>query len=199
MSSQWNNGASASRRAVLQALAAAATLSVLPSGVQAMATPARLDFLRASAKLSGIELDRSYLQLADDIWTLLTLSGEQPYRRLVALVQRVPEQDLPQALRRAGLETEARRLLNVWYRGQIELRPADLDNPAVQRICGDLRERIDPDHQRRPVTAVIDYDEALSWQACSFTKPSATCGGPFGYWSEPPAPSETVAVTGKNV
>lgn len=194
-----NNSATASRRTVLQALAAAATLSVLPSGVQAMATPPRLDFLRASATLTGIELDRSYLQLASDIWTLLTLHGERPLQSLVELVLRVPERELPQRLRQLALEPQARRLLNVWYRGQIELAPADLTNPAVVRICGDLRRRIDPDHPQRPISAVINYDEALSWQACSFTKPAATCGGPFGYWAEPPVPAERVATTGKQV
>jgi len=199
MSSQRNNRVIVGRRSVLQALAAAAALSVVsgrvPGGVQAMITPATLNFLAASSKLTGIALDRSYLQLGEDIWTLLTLREERPYRRLLELVEVTPEPELAAALHRAGLEPEARRLLNVWYRGQIELRPEDLTNPAVMRICGDLRERIDPDEPGRLITAVIDYDDALSWQACSFTKPAATCGGPFGYWADPPPATESIATT----
>jgi hypothetical protein len=34
--------------------------------------------------------------------------------------------------------------------------------------------------------AVAGFEEALLWQAMSFTKPFAECGGETGYWSEPP-------------
>jgi hypothetical protein len=34
--------------------------------------------------------------------------------------------------------------------------------------------------------AVAGFDQALLWQAMSFTKPFADCGGDTGYWSEPP-------------
>ena len=34
--------------------------------------------------------------------------------------------------------------------------------------------------------AVAGFDQALLWQAMSFTKPFADCGGETGYWSEPP-------------
>ena len=30
------------------------------------------------------------------------------------------------------------------------------------------------------------FEQALLWQAMSFTKPFADCGGDTGYWSEPP-------------
>ena len=30
------------------------------------------------------------------------------------------------------------------------------------------------------------FEQALLWQAMSFTKPFADCGGETGYWSEPP-------------
>ena len=34
--------------------------------------------------------------------------------------------------------------------------------------------------------AVAGFEQALLWQAMSFTKPLADCGGETGYWSEPP-------------
>ena len=37
-----------------------------------------------------------------------------------------------------------------------------------------------------PGQAVATYDQALMWNAMSFTKPMGICGGDTGYWSEPP-------------
>jgi hypothetical protein len=34
--------------------------------------------------------------------------------------------------------------------------------------------------------AVAGFEQALLWQAMSFTNPFADCGGEMGYWSEPP-------------
>jgi hypothetical protein len=34
--------------------------------------------------------------------------------------------------------------------------------------------------------AVATFDQALVWNALTFTKPFAMCGGETGYWSEPP-------------
>jgi hypothetical protein len=37
------------------------------------------------------------------------------------------------------------------------------------------------------VSKVVTYNDALAWTVCfDFTKPPATCGGPFGYWHEQP-------------
>jgi ABC-type amino acid transport substrate-binding protein len=33
---------------------------------------------------------------------------------------------------------------------------------------------------------VLTYTDALMWQAMDYTKPMAYCGGPMGYWAEPP-------------
>lgn len=35
-------------------------------------------------------------------------------------------------------------------------------------------------------TIVATFDSALMWQAMSFTKPWAMCGGTTGYWADPP-------------
>ena len=35
---------------------------------------------------------------------------------------------------------------------------------------------------------VVLYAQALMWSAMSFTKPMGVCGGPTGYWTDPPSP-----------
>ena len=37
-----------------------------------------------------------------------------------------------------------------------------------------------------PVQEVATFSQALVWNALSFTKPWATCGGNTGYWADPP-------------
>lgn len=37
---------------------------------------------------------------------------------------------------------------------------------------------------------VTGFNEALVWNAMSFTKPWGNCGGEMGYWSEPPVGEE---------
>lgn len=34
--------------------------------------------------------------------------------------------------------------------------------------------------------AVATYNEAMIWRALGFTKPLGNCGGPTGYWNNPP-------------
>jgi hypothetical protein len=34
--------------------------------------------------------------------------------------------------------------------------------------------------------AVASFDQALVWNALSFTKPFGSCGGDTGYWADPP-------------
>jgi hypothetical protein len=34
--------------------------------------------------------------------------------------------------------------------------------------------------------AVATYDQALMWNALTFTKPAGQCGGETGYWADPP-------------
>jgi hypothetical protein len=40
---------------------------------------------------------------------------------------------------------------------------------------------------RQRVTRVATFDQALVWNALSFTKPWGECGGETGYWSNPPS------------
>lgn len=176
-----------SRRGALGLALGAAALPALPGVALAQASLPPGDFVKASAILSGITLDRSYDQLAGDIWTMLTLGGSDDYVRVVRLVLTTPADQLTARLAEEGLTATAQAILSAWYTGMIAVPVSALDDPAVIRICGDLRGQIDPDHPDQPVTGIITYDEALTWRACTFTKPSATCGGPFGYWFNPPA------------
>jgi len=36
-----------------------------------------------------------------------------------------------------------------------------------------------------PVYEVADFTDALLWDALTFTKPWAECGGELGYWADP--------------
>jgi hypothetical protein len=62
--------------------------------------------------------------------------------------------------------------------GEAELAP-DLANAIVAAWYSGLY-----DSGQGP--AVAGFEQALLWQALSFTKPFADCGGETGYWSEPP-------------
>ncbi len=35
-------------------------------------------------------------------------------------------------------------------------------------------------------TRLVTYQDALIWRALPFTKPAGLCGGPMGYWADPP-------------
>lgn len=187
MSDDRGRGASASRRSVIKGMAAAAAAACLPGKAIAAARIPVDAFLEASARLSGIPLDSSYTQLGETLWQLLTLEGTAKMRAMVVLVNRVPEKHLERELRRFGLTKTARTVLNAWYQGTVSILPKYFRNPVVLHALGDLSGQVDPKKPGRAVTAVLSYDEALVWRSCTFTKPSATCGGPFGYWQYPPA------------
>jgi hypothetical protein len=141
------------RRAVL---AGAAALAVLPTFAWGAGPPPVDAILQASSKLTGIDLDRSYIQLADAYWRALTrTAGDSRFATLVSLVVEVSEKTLPEAIRKAGLEGQAQALTMAWYSGMVD-------------------------------NVVITYDDAVAWQAAPYTKPAASCGGLFGYWNAPP-------------
>jgi len=166
-------------------LATAAGLPALPQA--AAASPVPIDeFLRVSSRLSGIPLDKSYSQMAETIWRLLSLQNESALHALVSTVSNLPEAALDQGLKRHHLDTTAQAVLMAWYTGAVPIRPTLFDHPVVRQMCGDLHQLADPHQPNAPVSFVFAYDEALTWQACRFTKPSAACGGAFGYWQEPP-------------
>lgn len=188
-----NQPDSPERRNILKQMAVAAALAATPlSSVFAVTQDQDLviEFLEVSSFLTGIELDRSYMQLGHDILQLLFLTdfNFNPYhiRQLSAEIQHNHTLDPFNSV----WNKLAHRTLFAWYLGQIEISPKYLTNANVQRICSNLRGHTNPKpllNDNGSITAMISYDEALVWQACDFTKPSATCGGPFGYWANPPA------------
>jgi len=169
-------------------MAVLAGVSALPGPALALgAEPAPIDaFLRTSSLLSGIMLDKSYSQMAETIWSILSVKGGEQLRRLTVLVPETPEAQLDLMLKRTGLAAAAQAVLSAWYSGAVTIDPKLFDHPIVRHLCGDLHGAVDPRAPHAPVTWVFAYDEALTWRACSFTKPSAACGGAFGYWQDAP-------------
>jgi len=157
------------RRQVVTGLAVAGVASTLPSS-RLFAADLNVDkFLKVSALLTGIALDKSYIQLGNTIWDQVTRDASPSVlrqwkdiiNRLAYLPSGASSDDIKNTLRSVGpiATPMAMQLTKVWYTGRIE------------RTSG--------------VFEVINYDEALVWQACDFTKPPVTCGGPFGYWAKP--------------
>jgi hypothetical protein len=156
------------RRQVVTGLAVVGVAAALPlSHLQAGERDIN-PFLKASSVLTGIALDTSYVQLGHTIWDEVTkdatVSTLQQWRDMITELAKLPDgastSDIKNALQRVGPEAKpmAIQLTKVWYTGRI-VRGDDM--------------------------VIINYDEALVWRACDFTKPPVTCGGPFGYWSEP--------------
>lgn len=146
------------RREVLAGMAGLAAVTLTPAGAAAGGwTP----LLRASERLTGIPLDLSYLELAQTVWaTLRRTYSEQKLDKLVRFVNAAPQgSDLTLVLERAAVLEVGQAMAKLWYTGA----PADDTQPA------------------------LFYNDALMWRSCDFTKPPATCGGPFGYWEYEPA------------
>ncbi|MFW8594332.1 sugar dehydrogenase complex small subunit [Cribrihabitans neustonicus] len=62
---------------------------------------------------------------------------------------------------------------------------SDQPDPALQNsIVAAWYSGVSPDPDAE---TVLTYTEALMWEAMSYTKPMGYCGGPVGYWAEPPA------------
>ena len=201
-----------SRRSVLKNLALAATASSLPISLispyaSAEASPDTSTFLSLSSLLTGIKLDSSYLQLGQDILSLLTLNYEfnlqyqslllsfEPFTLLTDgfLDDAKAQQDAAQRIAsRHYYPTQS--IIKAWYLSQVSLTEQDRLNPLVQKLCPNLSSQQKhlawsndkSVNLQSTIIGQINYDEALTWQACKFTKPSATCGGPFGYWTHPP-------------
>lgn len=188
-----------SRRSALQSLALAATASSLPFSLfsqpsEASPPPDITTFLSLSSLLTGIKLDASYLQLGQDILLLLGLNYQFNlyYKNLLLSFENVQGQDQIKAKSLATIHPyPVQSIIKAWYLSQVSLTEKDRNLPLVQRLCPNLREqgytsnkKLNANHT--PIIGQINYDEALTWQACHFTKPSATCGGPFGYWANLP-------------
>lgn len=193
-----------SRRSALKGMALAASASSLPisllsSPINAANHKDAALFLSLSSLLTGIKLDASYLQLGQDILFLLGLNYQfnLQYDNLVLSFEENNSEAQEQASYLAKHHPyPVQVILKAWYLSQVSLSEKDKQNPLVQKLCPNLRQEKENyrmagqgrDSQLQTVIGQINYDEALTWMACSFTKPSATCGGPFGYWKEAPTP-----------
>lgn len=191
-----------SRRSALKgmALAASATslpLSLLSAPVNAANHKDTSLFLSISSILTGIKLDSSYLQLGQDILFLLGLNYQftLQYDNLILSFEESQHQNQALSSHLAKHHPyPVQAILKAWYLSQVSLNEQDRLNPMVQKLCPNLRQeegasfnlKQETELQMKKVIGQINYDEALTWLACSFTKPSATCGGPFGYWKHAP-------------
>jgi len=201
-----------SRRFVLKNLALAATISSLPISLispyaSAKPSPDTSTFLSLSSLLTGIKLDHSYLQLGQDILSLLALNYQfsLQYQSLLLSFEKLAvltddflddekaQQDAAQRLVDSHYYP-VQSIIKAWYLSQVSLTEQDRFNPLVQKLCPNLSSKQEhlawsndkSVNLQSAIIGQINYDEALTWQACQFTKPSATCGGPFGYWAYAP-------------
>jgi hypothetical protein len=196
------------RRSVLKNLAIAASASSLPVSLIspyaiAETPPDTSTFLSLSSLLTGIKLDSSYLQLGHDILSLLTLNYQfsLQYSSLLLSFENsdVLKDEQSQQLAAQDLANRhyypVQSIIKAWYLSQVSLTEQDRSNPLVQKLCPNLTKQSEPlitsneksVNLQSAIIGQINYDEALTWQACTFTKPSATCGGPFGYWKAAPS------------
>jgi hypothetical protein len=171
-----------SRRDLVKSMAALATAAGLPLPAVA-AVPSPIDeFLIVSSKLSGIALDKSYSQMAETIYTIFHLERRADLHALMRFVIDTPEDRIEHGLKSTPFTKTVQDILTAWYTGSIPLSAKLLADPAIQHLSGKLV----PAANGKPTAWVFAYDEALAWRACTFTKPSAACGGTFGYWQDPP-------------
>lgn len=157
------------RRDILAGMAGIAAAALTPGTAAAAATGGVSPLLQASAKLTGIALDASYLDLAQRVWAALAPAyGAPVLEKLVQVVNAVPAGKMKDSLLDQGLLPAAQALASTWYTG------------ASAADGGQT---------------VLFYNDALMWRSCAFTKPPATCGGQFGYWEQAYIPAATAKPT----
>src|SRR3954469_16479346 len=126
------------RRAVLAGLAGATAVATLPAAVSASVAqvPASVSatmppsFLTASSKLCGLPLDKSYIELAQTIWTALTTSSDATLREDCRIAAEAPDEA---SLRRFLVDSSkywptTKALISLWYTG---MYPDGGQTPAV--------------------------------------------------------------------
>jgi hypothetical protein len=121
--------------------------------------PALAAFLEAASALTGIAIDDR--EQATRYFKVLHDSlGAERVRALADAAGLAPDALLP-ASRFEPLRSTAEFAMNLWLTGM------------VPNATGEA--------------SVLDYTDALVWNALPFTKPPGRCGGAFGYWADPPA------------
>ena len=148
------------RREMLQSLLALAVAGGVPRAIaQGAVSPAQ--FASLSKSVTGYAFaDRRVA--ASMMNALADAVGTANIARLVQIAGSTPPAQLGPALKAANLEASAETVVAALYTG------------TVMTSRG-LR--------------VVAYDQALVWQALSWTKPNAFCGGETNYWATAPATS----------
>ncbi len=150
------------RRRLLRSLAglaaALASARALPLAAQGTAPLSAAAFSRLSSALTG------YPALDATANAKMFKAFATPARRaqlltLARLVAATPAAELDAALRSARLDKLADALVGAWYSGLVP-------GPGGE--------------------ALALYTDALMWTAMTFSKPMGVCGGPMGYWAQPP-------------
>jgi len=148
------------RRALLKALsgAAAGVLAARVAPALAQSAPTVSQFGRMSAALTGYpEADAK--TAAKMFRAFATPQRRAALAALGEVVAATPAADLDAALAARKLDGIANDLVAAWYSGIV----------------------IDGKRQ-----SLVLYADAYVWTAMTFSKPMGVCGGPTGYWANPP-------------
>ncbi len=150
------------RRRLLRSLAglAAALVSAraLPVAAQGPASLSAEAFSRLSSALTGYPPAGATAN-AKMLKAFATPARRRQLAVLARLVTTTPVAEHEAALRTAGLDKLADALVGAWYSGLVP-------GPAGESL--------------------VLYTDALMWTAMTFSKPMGVCGGPMGYWAQPP-------------
>lgn len=153
---------SVSRRALLRAASGASALALagraLPALAQGAALVTTAQFAATSAALTGYPAPDA-ATAAKMLRTFATPERRAPLAALAQVVAATPAAGLDAAITRAGLDPVANDLVAAWYSGIVTQRGAQ---------------------------TLVLYTDALMWTAMTFSKPMGVCGGPTGYWAQPP-------------
>ncbi|MFO1314662.1 MAG: sugar dehydrogenase complex small subunit [Burkholderiales bacterium] len=150
------------RRALLKALSGAAAGALASRAgtalAQAAAMPTATQFGKLSAALTGYpEADAA--TVGKMLRAFATPQRRAALAALGDVVAATPAADLDAALAARKLDGIAGDLVAAWYSGIV----ADGTQPSL-----------------------VLYTDAYVWTAMTFSKPMGVCGGPTGYWADPP-------------
>lgn len=205
MSEEHHSSIDIARRNTLKQLSLLAVATAAPGLTWAANNNKTRLFLTLSAELTGLghALDQSYIQLADDIKKLLLLTHRSGLTDMLNLYEQ--ERSVSNTFYSEYCHI-IQSILRAWYISQVTIPVSERNNPDVIRICPNLKpEPVGTNTclAQFPTQSVsqssstligqISYNNALVWHFTAGATPSATCGGPFGHWSEKPANSSDQA------
>jgi Membrane bound FAD containing D-sorbitol dehydrogenase len=151
------------RRQLLQALGSLSALALAPQAAPAAAQSTGAlgvaAFGALSAALTGYP-PSDPATAAKVLRAFATPARRASLAALAKVVTATPAAGLDAALRAANLDTIANELTAAWYSGIV--------------TNGEGKQQL------------VLYIDACVWTAMTFSKPMGVCGGPTGYWSEPP-------------